>query len=92
MSEMDPTLKKFERKLERMQIDDEAARKQMKGFIKEALVNDDTHRNMAAEMLEARRENKSKYRGDEAGFNLKGFDDGEVITGFGELPWNRDTD
>ena len=84
----DPTLRKWERKIETMTMEKKAAEEGLKSFIVKALNNQDNKHNLAKEMIEAKNNNRSTYKGNEEGFNI--FDDGDVITGFGELPWQRD--
>ncbi len=79
------TIAKWTRKKERMEDDDREARRDMKAAIKYAMKDEDTHRNIARELLRAR-------QGGDTIKNQEGFgDDGEIITGYHEdRPWERD--
>ncbi len=79
------TIAKWQRKLERLEDGDRKAKKGMKEAIKEAMQEEDTHRNIARELLNARQggtpiKERAAYG-----------DDGEVITGYSDdRPWERE--
>lgn len=87
MSESDgrATIAKWTRKQERAEDDDRKAHSGMKEAIKDAMRGEDTHRNIARELLNAR-------RGGATIKNREGYgDDDEVITGWNEeRPWERE--
>ncbi len=77
--------RRIEREAGRAREKDEEAVDGMKDAIKSAMRDDDTHRNISQELLDARRgDNSIKHR--------ESFgDDGEIITGYhDERPWDRD--
>ena len=79
------TIARFTRKVERAEEGDRKARAGMKDAVKQAMTDEDTHRNIARELLNARQGGKPAH-------NREGYgDDGEVITGFGDdRPWDRE--
>ncbi len=87
MSESDgrATIAKWTRKQERMEKEDKNASRDMKATIKEAMKDEETHRNIARELLNARRGGGGPKHHDGYG------DDEEIITGYHEdRPWERD--
>lgn len=83
--EKDRTTRRIEREAERAGDRDRAAREGMKEAIREAMKDGTTHRNIATELLNARRGGNTLQNRERFG------DDGEVITGKPEdSPWLRD--
>ena len=83
--EKDRTTRRIEREAEQAQDKDRDARDGMKEAIKSAMEDGGTHKNIATELLEARRGGSSVQHRERFG------DDGEVITGNPEdSPWLRD--
>ncbi len=81
----DATITKWTKKKEKAEMEDRDAVRGMKDKLAEAMRDPDTHRNIAQELLNARRGGaKSQHR--------EGFgDDGEIITGWYEdRPWERE--
>lgn len=79
------TIKRWEKKIEKMRDSGEKAQSDMKKVIAAAMRDDGTHTNIARELRDTTR----------AGYQIKpreGYgDDGEVITGFADdRPWTRD--
>ena len=85
----DPTLRKWERKIDRMKMDNEDAENGLKAFIMKALKNQDNKHNLAREMIEAKNHNRSTYKGNEEGFNIFSEEDDQVITGVGPEFWQK---
>ncbi len=82
----DATIAKWTRKKEKAEVDDREATKGMKEKLAEAMKDPDTHRNIAQELLDAR-------RGGTKVIHREGYgDDDEVITGLykDDRPWERE--
>ena len=78
-------LSKWKRDKERAELIAEKGAESLKRGIAGFLKNPNTRSNIATDMKNATR-NHSKYV-TESGFNT--YDDGEVITGFEPLPWEK---
>lgn len=82
--EKDRHTRRIEKEAEQAQDKDRDARDGMKDAIKEAMRNDDTHKNISKELLKARRGENSISHRERFG------EDNEVITGNPEdSPWLR---
>lgn len=82
-------LRKWQRKLARIEDDYENATKNLKGYLKAAFGKgvSQTRLNLAKEVVNAERTNPARETHGE-GFKK----DNEVITGFDEYPWTRDVE
>jgi hypothetical protein len=83
--EKDRTTRKIEREAARAQDKHRDARDGMKQAIRTAMEDGTTHKNIAQELLDARRGGNTVQNRERFG------DDGEVITGYlDDSPWLRD--
>jgi hypothetical protein len=79
------TIRKYQRKIDKLNEDDKSATENMKSVIAKAMKEEGTHRNIAKELLDARRGGKQMDSREGYG------DDGEIITGEAkDSPWTRD--
>lgn len=87
------TIDRWRRKIAQNEDLGEAATRGLKSVLKKALKDEQTHKNLAIEFRDSIRGkgSPSKFRGDEAGFNLPGVED-EIITGREPRPWENDDD
>lgn len=84
------TIDRWRKRMEQDQELGEAAQKNMKKYIKAAMEDKDTHNNITKELLATTKTNRSKFRGNESGFNI--MEEDEIVTGFEPVPWSDDVD
>ena len=81
------TIRKYQRKLERLEENDKSANENMKSVIAKAMRDEGTHKNIARELLKARQGGSGSMKTRSAW----GDDGDEEFTGIHEeRPWERD--
>jgi len=83
-------IQRWTRDKERAELSAEHAEKQTRKAIANLLKEDTNRKNIARDLKRAT-DNPKQFK-TEGGFGAKEFDDGSIITGLEERPWDRDID